>query len=283
MRKAIFTTIAAVAVAASGLAGAAPNLVPAMVEPAGKPVLIPQHAVEVAPHVFDLGIAVDPADGELVQGYAIIHPARGSARGGQPGKPSGKSSCYGFLAKGAKWKSVENWVVNTTNPDGIPSGTIFGILDGGILRWEDAADGTIGDGSSKDVVGAGSVTSSTLVADEIAPDNQNEVYFDALDSGTIGVTIVWGIFGGPPGGRELREWDQVYNTLYSWSAEAAGFFGKMDFDNIVTHELGHTVGLADLYTLSCSDETMYGYGAEAETKKRDLNAGDIAGIKELYK
>ena len=56
----------------------------------------------------------------------------------------------------------------------------------------------------------------------------------------------------------------------------------MDVQNIVTHEFGHGWGLADLYDTSCSEETMYGYSEEGETKKRTLNDGDIAGIQELY-
>ena len=56
---------------------------------------------------------------------------------------------------------------------------------------------------------------------------------------------------------------------------------KIDFYNIATHELGHSVGMTDLYNF-CTEETMYGYATEGETKKRDLNAGDIAGINALY-
>ena len=57
----------------------------------------------------------------------------------------------------------------------------------------------------------------------------------------------------------------------------------MDLDSIVTHELGHSVGLGDLYTAECAEQTMYGYATEGETKKRDLEAGDIVGIQKLYK
>jgi len=37
-----------------------------------------------------------------------------------------------------------------------------------------------------------------------------------------------------------------------------------------------------LYNDLCSEQTMYGYAGYGETKKRDLNDGDIAGIKNLY-
>ncbi|MFH1462165.1 MAG: matrixin family metalloprotease [bacterium] len=56
----------------------------------------------------------------------------------------------------------------------------------------------------------------------------------------------------------------------------------MDLQNIAVHKIGHGAGLADLYDTVCTEETMYGYSNYGETKKRDLNAGDITGIQELY-
>jgi hypothetical protein len=35
-------------------------------------------------------------------------------------------------------------------------------------------------------------------------------------------------------------------------------------------------------TDTCVNETMYRFASEGETKKIDLNAGDIAGINDLY-
>lgn len=130
--------------------------------------------------------------------------------------------------------------------------------------------------------GDGTETATTLVADTVSTDGQNEVYFaDITNSNAIAVTIVWGIFGGPTFNRQLVEWDQIYDdATYDWSM--SGEAGKMDFENIATHELGHSVGMGDLYTSTCSNETMYGYAAYGETKKRDLNTGDIIGVNKLY-
>jgi len=89
------------------------------------------------------------------------------------------------------------------------------------------------------------------------------------------------VFGGPPSGRELLEWDQVYSTEYDWSLD--GSVLTMDFDNITTHELGHSVGLGDLYDTSCSSQTMYGYADYSETNKRTLESGDVEGIRKLYR
>ena len=88
------------------------------VNPVGKAVSIPPNAVEISPGVFYLGKAID--NGRVVEGYAIIHKKDGNAKppwaGGGNG---GGSTCYGFLANGAKWKNLEPWVVNPANSRGL--------------------------------------------------------------------------------------------------------------------------------------------------------------------
>lgn len=231
--------------------------------------------------VISLGTAIDPGTGKKVEGIAIIHrpsPAKPTGK-----KPGGSTTCYTYLARDAKWKVVEPWIVNPSNARGLDGLNVFNLLSGGVIKWEDATDGTVGNEAGVDVLGPGSITSAALVADISLPDNQNEVYFaDISEPNVIAVTIIWGIFSGPTFARELVEWDQVYDDVsYDWSAESAGVSGKMDFNNIATHELGHSVGMGDLYN-SCVEETMYGYSATGETKKRDLNIGDIQGINALY-
>ncbi len=220
-------------------------------------------------NVISLGTALDPGTGKIVEGYAIVR----YAKGGIKGKPTGKndSQCYTFLAKDAKWKTVEDYMVDTTN-SGLDDSFVRGNIALDIDKWETA--------SGADILG-GEVVGLVDGADGTSPDNKNEIVFGPLDNGTIGVTIIWGIFGGKPSNRELVEWDQVYNTGYEWSE--TGEAGKMDFESIATHELGHSVGMGDLYDIGCIEETMYGYADNGETNKRDLNAGDIAGITELYK
>lgn len=255
-------------------------------------VAIPEHAVQVAPGVFSLGTAVH--EGKVVEGYAIVRykdakgkPSGcnndgvcqgwesapcGDCPGGDPGDDT--SSCYAFLAKGAKWKAVEPYVINPMNSEGLNETELVDNFALDASKWDDAA--------LSDILGEGVVTAGPLVADTTSPDSVNEVYFGSIaDEGAIAITIVWGIFGGAPKNRELVEWDMVFDqTDFDWSM--SGDPGRMDFENIATHELGHSAGMADLYTLECSEETMYGYASNGETKKSDLNAGDITGIRALY-
>lgn len=256
-------------------------------------VTIPSIAIEVAPNIFYLGTAVDK--GRIVEGYAFIDYKKGFGKptgcnndgkcqgwedsscadcsgGGNGGTDT--SSCYGFLSKGAKWKTVEPYLFNPTNTRGLASTFVTSNLAADIGKWEVAAGVNILGDKVEGIVDG---------ADTVSPDDKNEVYFADINSpGAIGVTIVWGIFSGPPWVRELVEWDQVYDDVdFDWSSN--GELGKMDFENIATHELGHSVGLDDLYEGKCSEQTMYGYANYGETKKRSLEDGDINGIQELYK
>ncbi|MCP4230041.1 MAG: T9SS type A sorting domain-containing protein [bacterium] len=79
----------------------------------------------------------------------------------------------------------------------------------------------------------------------------------------------------------VPESDICFNGLeYTWSDSGQG--GRMDVANIATHELGHTLVLADLYGGTHSEKTMYGYASAGETKKRTLHPDDIAGIRYLF-
>jgi len=261
-------------------------------------VSIPPHAVEVAPGIFKLGTAVDR--GKVVEGYAIItrggrHFARPCNNDGicdpgekencgdcvsDPGDPvdSDTSKCYDYT-RGVKWKSVEDIVVNASNTRGLSEDYIVQNLSDDTLKWEMAA-GTY-------IFGNVYSTTNVLEADLVQPDDVNEVYFASIDEpGAIAITIVWGVFGGPPSGRGIVEWDQVYDDVdFDWSEDCTvdDCTSKMDFESIATHELGHSLGLWDLYNEECSTVTMFGYAGYGETNKRILEAGDINGASELYK
>ena len=261
--------------------------------PSGRAVTIPSHAREVTPGVFYLGTALH--NGRVVEGYAFVDYKKGFGKptgcrddgvcqgwedpscadcigGGNGGTDT--SSCYGFLARGTKWKTLEPYVVNPTNTRGLGEQFVVENLAYDVDKWETVA--------GVNILGTGSATSETLEADLQSPDDKNEVYFgDVSYSGAIAITIVWGIFSGPPWARELVEWDMIFDQVdFDWSD--SGEAGKMDFENIATHELGHSVGLDDLYDSKCSEMTMYGYAGYGETKKRTLEDGDRTGVKKLY-
>ncbi len=261
---------------------------PDMPDKAKNPVVIPAHAVEVTPGVFYLGKALDK--GRVVEGYAMFAKPGTECGDGicEPGENARKcpedcsvedpeepdtSSCYEFLAKGVKWKTVEPYIVDPVNTRGLDEIFVSNNLAMDISKWEDVVQVDIFGDEVKGIVDG---------ADLESPDNKNEVMFaDVEYEDAIAVAIIWGYFGGPPPFRELVEWDMVFDDVdFDWSED--GESEKMDFENIATHELGHAVGLGDLYNTECSEQTMYGYASYGETKKQTLESGDITGIQKLY-
>ena len=246
---------------------------------------LPAHAVEIAPGLFYLGVAED-VDFRPVQGFAIIHPRKGFGHkpnhggggngGGKKGNGGGASTCFTFLANGAKWKATEDYAVDPTNNNNLSDLFVTGSIANALNTW----DNEVG----FNIFGTEDTNATVDGADEVQPDGKNEFQFGTIDSpGSIAVTIVWGIFLGPPRGRELVEWDMVFDDDdFTFGDVEGGDSNVMDFRNIVTHEAGHAAGMGHPSD-DCTEETMYRLADIDEIKKIDLNAGDIAGIKKLYK
>jgi len=108
-------------------------------------------------------------------------------------------------------------------------------------------------------------------------DQNNVIFFQPLGrNGTLAQNTFWYYVST----GEMVESDIDINTSYSWQTD--GSQSALDVQNILTHELGHTLGLSDLYGDADKEKTMYGYATEGETKKRTLHQDDIDGIRYLY-
>ena len=183
-----------------------------------------------------------------------------------------ESACYAFL--GAKWKDLPvNYVIDPDNLNGLTEEFITNSMFLGAKEWDN--------NTSADLFGSYAIDYDSSW-DSDAPDGRNELLFgNYQESGVIGVTVIWGYFRGKPSNRKIVEFDILFDTDFTWGDGALNS-GVMDLQNIATHELGHGVGLADLYDTVCVAQTMYGYSDYGEITKRNLDTGDIAGIQELY-
>ena len=119
----------------------------------------------------------------------------------------------------------------------------------------------------------GNTTAKTAKRDRI-----NAVIWKNIGAGSIAVTYVWyytatGL---------VAEVDMIFNKLYPWRLFSgvdgcSTQYDAYDLKNIAVHEIGHWVGLDDLYGDGDVDMTMYGFGAGGELKKRSLAPGDELG------
>lgn len=210
-----------------------------------------------------------------LQRVIFIHSAK-------PPKPppggGGDSGYFKLMTGGVKWKTFPAYIDVNPSGSGLDS-LVLSVITASAEEWDDGA-----------YSGWGGVTPnlfqvsgfSTLTYDQLAwtsdkLDHHNTlVWGNYPNSGVIAVTIVWY----DRATKAIVEFDMVFDTDYVWSI--SGEPGKMDLQNIATHELGHGAGLSDLYQDAAYRETMYGYSSLGETSKRDLYTGDIQGITKLY-
>lgn len=117
-----------------------------------------------------------------------------------------------------------------------------------------------------------------------ANDGQNIIAWGRTNSSTLGVTYIrYYIATGL-----VVDVDTIMNKRVSWSwtdpaSSACSIYpNTYDTQNILTHEIGHWLGLNDHYNASYADATMYGYGSKGETKKNTLTTGDKANLNIIY-
>ena len=199
---------------------------------------------------------------------------------GGPGDPNDDEEEGYYKLLGAKWKETPvDYVIDPDNPDGLTETFVVSAITASVSEWDKY--------TSIDLFGSYAIDHSASW-DSDAPDGRNELLFgDYPQEGVIAVCIVWGYFRGASGKGEIVEFDILFDIDFTWgnagpTDEDELGIRVMDLQNIATHELGHGLGLGDLYYISASDETMYGYSEYGETKKRTLYLGDIAGILALY-
>ncbi len=204
-------------------------------------------------------VGLSPDGKDILMKRTISHPVKEKVS-----KAIGSSRCYKLM--GIKW-SITN-VPYTINPTGSNAGT-----DAVVTAF--TASGQTWDGAtSRPLFGL-------VTTDEAAGygyDGKNTMFFgSSLGSRTIAQSTVWYYIIS----RQIVEFDIQYNTYFSWG-DAEADPTKMDLAGIATHEIGHGIGLADLYTTLCKDVTMYGYSTEGEYKKRTLESGDLTGLWKIY-
>jgi hypothetical protein len=240
-----------------------------------RPTTIPADAPEIDNDVYYLGTQIDPQTGEDIEGLAIVDRLEDFTQaddGGHP-EPLARRGCYADLGFGG-WTTTEAWGFDGTNSSGLADADIQATLEASLDVWEDGSSTNIFGDYDSSYSGNASTTS----------DGENNVEFGNAGGGsTVAVTYIWGRSFGAPSSRYISEWDQIYEDDFDWTIGDPVGSGAFDFFNVAAHEVGHAAGLGHPSTAAaCAQETMYAYVSTGETKKRDLNTGDLQGIRAVY-
>jgi len=252
---------------------------------------LPRTATKLANNVFSIGQKKDK-DGTLVDGIAILHPRRPQGKGNNKGRGGGgdaSSDCFAFIApsgsSGVRWTNTfaEPYVLDPSNNDPtLDEVTVITTIDTALKAWDSQV--------SYQIFGVLTQGTPDRASMGVSVNNVNEwVFSDITETNVIAVTIVWGVFSGSPRNRRLVEWDMIFDDVdFTWgnagptNETSLGDTSVMDLLNIAVHEAGHAAGMGHPSD-ACIEETMFRFSTQGETKRRTLHAGDIAGIKKLYK
>lgn len=187
----------------------------------------------------------------------------------EPAKAPKAPTCYKFLTVSkVKWPSTVSYVINPVNPRQTLDETfVTSAISTSAKTWDDATDKELMNGYTVDRLATYGVR-----------DYKNAIVFGNYPTnGVIAVTTVWY----NPVTKAIVEFDVEFDTDYIWG-DANVNKNVMDLQNIATHELGHGVGLADVYDSVCLTVTMFGYSDYGDIIKRTLEAADIKGLQTLY-
>jgi hypothetical protein len=214
---------------------------------------------------------VQGTDGNFYTGLVHIHynkPVMG---------PSSNPNCYDLNSEGYRWKTTKDYNIDPYNTRSLPEEWVVSVFYLTAQNWNSVL-------SNFTIFGSPIVDESI---DKVTYTEQsnglNEFFFGYIDiDGVIALTISWGVFDGPIGGRYIIECDIIFNDRDFSFGDGDSRRDVMDLQNIATHEFGHCTGLSDLYTARCSDDTMYGYSSRGETKKRQITEGARTGLKINY-
>lgn len=201
------------------------------------------------------------------------NPSCADCKNGEEEPPPPTATCYAFLGQYGKtllkWgKLPVSYVINPANPDELSETFVKSAISAGAEEWDNWTGAELfNDAYSIDYSAAYGVQNY-----------QNALSFgDYPTAGVIAVTTIWY----NPATKAIVEFDVMFDTDWVWG-NATGDVTKMDLQNIATHELGHGVGLGDVYETACSEVTMYGHSDYGETQKRTLETPDITGLQALY-
>jgi PKD repeat protein len=182
-----------------------------------------------------------------------------------------------------RWADSDIPVKYVINPSGAPEGFVVAV-QAAFQTWEDVSTSRIS------FIYLGEDKSRFASKDN--PDNTNVVawYADKWDSEWVGdkgrPALAWTDKRIAEDGHILDA-DIAFNGRdYKWTTSPFPCFFENDVQNVATHEIGHFLGLDDLYGEDDTEKTMYGSEPPGllicETKKRSLHEDDIAGVSYLY-
>ena len=180
----------------------------------------------------------------------------------------GKGPSFGVTFGYAKRKWAQPLATYRINPNTFEGSAAFGMVSAAARTWNEA-----GSAFTFEPEGDGLCTTTAPNTN----DGHNDIFWGSVaGSDTIAQTLTRCI------GKDnvtIAEFDIIMNDRFGWGSNDPA---KKDIQTIALHELGHGLGLADLYGASDVAKVMYGIRPKGVPTYRTLDSGDVAGIQWIY-
>ncbi len=172
----------------------------------------------------------------------------------------------GWVAKEYAWPTGP--VAFQYNPDGAPAN-----LDG-VDDSIAAAASTWNNAGANFGFASGGTTSDKIGACGVVSDGKNTIGWASLDGSLLAVTCTLYRPDGPAP-HKATEFDMQLDPKWDWTTTSPP---TIDLQTVVTHELGHALGLGH----SADPSTVMFANGSSGSLKRDLTSTDIAGAVAIY-
>ena len=210
--------------------------------------------------------------------------------------PSAGGSYSSFRLLGYRWKKLDPQIQLYLNPANMPadinSATSQAAISAAANTWDTATRGNLFKDFNTVIVDG-----SKVVDDPFSSSPQKDGYnvhgWKSFGNSFVALNRWWTDGARTDGYYNIIESDTWYNLDFGWTTDltTAQTTSKMDLQSVALHELGHCIGLGDIYSttyggaLPPTDERTKDYDQVMNLyngPQRLLGNGDITGVQTLY-